>query len=205
MIRNAAGVRGRWWAWAVLALILAASASVAGEAFAHAEPVTVKPGDGAVLTTIPSSIEMLMSQDLARQDGANDIDVFDASGKEITAVAAVIDNGNRRRLTVAMPLALAVGAYTVKWKSLSADDGDTATGQFSFTFDPNAAAQPGKETQKEEPTGAAGTATATSNTPSAAGANGDGGGTSWVLVIAVAVGMFVVGGGTTFLLVQKRP
>ena len=205
MTQNLAGVRGRSWAWMVLAVIFAASASMAGEAFAHAEPVTVKPGDGAVLTTIPSTIEMLMSQDLARQEGQNDIDVFDASGKEITAVAAVIDNGNRRRLTVTMPLALAVGTYTVKWKTLSADDGDTSAGQFSFTFDPNAAAQPGKEAQKEPTGGAAGTATAASNIPSAAGPNGDGGGTSWVLVIAVAVGMFVVGGGTTFFLVQKRP
>ncbi len=118
--------------------------------------------------------------------------------------SAVIDNGNRRRLTVAMPLALSVGTYTVKWKSLSADDGDPAKGEFTFTFDPNAVAKAGKETLREEAPSA--TATAPSNgVAPVISAGAEDGGTSWVLVVAVAVGMFVVGGGTTFLLVQKRP
>jgi hypothetical protein len=146
---------------------------------------------------------------MARQAGANDIDVFDAAGNEVTAVAAVIDNGDRRRLTVAMPSGLAAGTYTVRWKTLSADDGDSAEGETTFTYDPQAIPKVGNEVLKEDvlqPTAAA----TTGETPRAAGppatgtpGSGDGG-TSWVLVVAVAVGMFVLGSGGTFLLIQRQ-
>ena len=88
--------------------VTAALASV-GAAFAHAEPATAKPGDGAVLTTIPGEIVLEMSQEMARQGGANDIDVFDEGGKEVTTVAAVVDNNDRKRLSVPVPSGLAPG------------------------------------------------------------------------------------------------
>ena len=93
---------------------------------AHAEPVRVKPGDGALVTSPPLVVEIEMSQDMARKEGANDIYVLDSAGVEVTAVAAVIDKANRRRLTVPMPSRLAIGKYSVRWKTLSADDGDPA-------------------------------------------------------------------------------
>jgi methionine-rich copper-binding protein CopC len=187
VLRALAGVSGLFAALAVVALALA-----------HAEPVTVKPGDGAVVTSAPLSVEITMSQDMARQAGANDIDVFDANGTEVTRVAAVIDNANRRKLSVPLPSTLTPGRYTVRWKTLSADDGDAADGNLSFTFDPNGTANPGRETLSE---------VETVETPAAAeplALGGGGGGTSWVLVVAVAVGMFAAGGGTAFLLTQKR-
>lgn len=187
---------------ASLVASIAALAAVAA-VFAHAEPATVKPGDGAVLLAAPLTVEMEMSQDMARQEGANDIDVFDASGIEVTTTAAAIDNGNRRKLTVALPSALSAGVYTVKWKTLSADDGDPAIGSVSFTIDPNGPASPGKEVLREELLGGE-TATAAA-APGAVTVPSDRGGTSWVLVVAVAVGMFVLGAGSSWVVVQKRP
>ena len=194
----------------VLAVVLVALASLmcVTAVFAHAQPATIKPGDKAVVTSPPASIDMEMSQEMARNEGAYGIHVLDAAGKEVTTTAAVIDNGNRRRLSVAMPSSLAPGAYTVNWKTLSADDGDPADGQFSFTYNPGGKADPGQERVREELAGAASpAATASSPAPAALApsVDADGGGTSWVLVIAVAVGMFVAGSGTTFLLVQRAP
>jgi methionine-rich copper-binding protein CopC len=179
---------------ALLALVLVATA------FAHAEPATIKPGDKAVLNQPPAQIDMTMSQEMARQGDANDIDVFDASGKEVTVVAAVIDNSDRKKLSVPLPTGLPAGIYTVKWKTLSADDGDAAEGMFTFTIDPSAAPNAGTEAVKppvldDKPPETGSVASIT---------NSAGGGTSWVLVTAVAIGAFVLGGGTTFLAVQKR-
>lgn len=174
-------------------------------AFAHAQPKTVQPGDGAVLNASPGEYVMETTQEMARREGANDLDIFDTNGNEVTAVAAVIDNSNRSRLTVTLPPTLEPGEYTVRWKTLSAEDGDPAEGELTFTIDPNATPDPGKVQLVE------GAPTA----PPDDGGNGEssappiieggnGGGTSWVLVAAVAVGCLVLGSGTTFLLVQKK-
>lgn len=182
-------------------LALVAVVSVA----AHAEPVRVKPGDGAVLPERPSEVVFEMSQELARQPGANDIDVFDARGSEVTSVAAVIDNANRARLSVPLPADLAPGTYTVRWKTLSSEDGDDASGETSFTYDPAAAPSPGKEVLREDLADAGPDAGGTGTLPPALDASGNARGVTWILVVAVGAGMLVLGAGGTFLLVQKRP
>lgn len=189
---------------AVLA-ILAVALTITTTAFAHAEPGKVTPGDGAVLSAPPTEVVIEMTQDMARQAGANDIDVVDASGKEVTTATAVIDNTNRRKLSVPLPADLPVGTYTVNWKTLSADDGDNASGTLTFTYDPAKPASPGKVDLAEQPGGDAQPTAAPQDEVGQVDIGGGGGGTSWILVTAVAVGMFVVGSGTTFFLVQKRP
>lgn len=171
-------------------------------ALAHAEPAKVKPGQDAVLNAAPTEIVIEMSQELARQAGANDIVVQDAAGKEVTTQPAAIDNANRRKLSVPLPAGLAPGAYTVRWRTLSADDGDTASGNYSFKIDPAATPSAGKEVVREDLLGVQ--TPAGGEAPKASASNGGAGGTSWVLVSAVAIGMFVLGAGTSFLLVQKR-
>lgn len=178
-------------------------------AFAHAEPSKVTPGDGAVLAEAPTQVVIEMSQEMARQADANDIDVLDASGKEVTTVAATIDDGDRSKLSVPLQTNLPTGVYTIKWKTLSADDGDPANGELTFTIDPAKPASAGKETLREtgiggeaSPTSAAPT-TAAATSPAAPADTGTDGGTSWVLVAAVAVGMLAVGSGGTFLFIKK--
>ncbi len=186
---------------AALLLALAAAASVA----AHAEPARVKPGDGAVLVEQPSEVVFEMSQELAREPGANDIDVIDAEGSEVTSVAAVIDNANRARLSVPLPADLAPGTYTVRWKTLSSEDGDDASGETIFTYDPAAAASPGKEVLREDLAGGEPTPGGAGGPAPALEGGGNADGVTWILVMAVGVGMLVLGAGGTFLLVQKRP
>jgi copper transport protein len=187
----------------VLAAPLLALAVVVSVA-AHAEPVKVKPGDGAVLNERPTGIAFEMSQEMAREAGANDIDVFDADGNEVTVVAAVIDNANRTRLTVPLPADLLPGVYTVQWKTLSSEDGDPANGSISFTYDPTAAPADGKEVLREDLLGGNSGGSGATAAP-VIDVGGDSAGLTWMLVAAVGVGMFAVGAGGTFLLVQKRP
>lgn len=183
---------------AVLPLLVVASA------FAHAEPDTFSPGAESVVTSPPAEIVLGMTQDMARQTGANDIDVFAEDGTEVTVVAAAIDNSDRRTLRVPMPDDLDPGTYTVRWKTLSDEDGDPDSGEFTFTYDPAGPAVEGTvslgRTTPVEPT-------ATSAAPSGPtiGLGGDDGGMSWVLVAAVGAGTFVLGCGVTYVLVQKRP
>lgn len=187
----------------VLAGLAALTLGLVGfvSAFAHAEPAMIKPGDGAVLKKAPVEVVITMSQEMFDRAGANDIDLIDQSGTEVTTAAAAVDRSDRKQLSVAVPSTLAPGKYTVKWKTLSADDGDAAEGELSFTFDPGGIENPGKEQLKESLD--ANTPAADSRPTLSVGEPSDG--VTWVLVVAVGIAMFVLGAGGTFLLVQKRP
>lgn len=194
----------------VIAVFLLLAVLPASTAFAHAEPAKVKPGDGAVLTTAPTTYEITMTQELARQPGANEILILDTSGRQVTAVNAVIDNSDRRKLSVAMPTNLAPGVYQVQWRSLSADDGDPARGTLSFTYDPNGTASAGRESLKETastnnsvtPTGNSGAQRTTTESSDGLGISNPG--TTWVTTIAIGAMMFVVGAGATYAFVNRK-
>ena len=211
-----------WLAVLTAAVIALVTVSVA---FAHAAPKTVNPGDGAVLSKPPSSVVIETVQDMARVAGANDIQVFDASGKQVTTAAAVINDADRSNISVALPPGLPVGTYTVKWKTLSADDGDAANGTLSFTYDPSKPSSPGTvdliTPLAGTPEAAASATAATATTPATAAPSGSAtatatvapanslgnstpGSTPWVLVAAVGVGMLALGSGGTFLLINKK-
>lgn len=195
-------MRGFFVALFAVALALAA----VGLVFAHAEPNIVSPGNGAVLNTPPTAITFETTQDMARESGANTIVVLNASGQRVNTQDATIDNTDRKKLSVPLPPNLPVGKYTVNWTTLSADDGDTASGTLSFTYDPAQTPTAGvtelvpnlinvSPTPQPSP--------APSKTAAAAtGAGGSGGGSSgvtWIVVVAVGAGMFALGGGSVFL------
>jgi methionine-rich copper-binding protein CopC len=167
-------------------------------AMAHAEPARVQPGDGAVLNAPPAQVTMIMSQDMARQAGANDIVVVDSAGKAVTQVAATVDNADRRKLAVPLPPSLAIGTYTVLWKTLSADDGDPADGTTTFTYDPARTPSPGKEVLRENLVSGGGEGQASPLT------SGESSGTSWVLFVVATIGVAVFVAGGVFLFGPKR-
>ncbi len=189
-----------WRGAAVLAAVAMALALVVS-AFAHAEPDTVSPGSGAVLVEPPAEIVIELSQETKRGPETG-LDVFNAAGEEVTTVDGIVDNGNRRRLSVLMPRELEPGVYTVRWKTLSTDDGDPAEGEYQFTYDPAGTPDPGKTKLREDVLSPGGSPTTAPNAPVVIERGG--GGTSWVLVAAVGVGMLTVGSGLTYLLVQKK-
>jgi methionine-rich copper-binding protein CopC len=186
--------------------VVCAGLAVFATAFAHAEPAEVNPGLGANLTAPPPQIQIVMSQEMAIRDGANDIDVLDAAGTEVTRIAAVVDRGDRRRISVVLPTDLAPGEYTVRWKTLSSEDGDSDEGEYTFTFDPTRPEDPGQTNLREDvPAETPANGEDTNAPPSVIAGGGDDDGMSWVLVAAVGLAGLGVGSGATFLLVQRRP
>ena len=49
-----------------------------------------------------------------------------------------------------MPGALAVGTYSAHWFTRSADDGESASGPWKFTYDPSRTEQAGEVTKSDE-------------------------------------------------------
>jgi len=184
----------------VLAAPLLALAVVVSAA-AHAEPVKVKPGDGAVLKERPTVIAFEMSQEMAREAGANDIDVFDADGTRSPR-----GSGHRQREPDAAHVPLPVtcclastpcsGRRSVLRTAIS-------DGSIVFTYDPSATPADGKEVLREDLLGGnSGGSGATAALVIDVG--GDFAGLTWMLVAAVGVGMSRWA-RVHVLLVQKRP
>jgi len=189
---------------AILAAVAVAVVGANGHAKAHAEPDEIRPGDGAVVTTVPAEIEIVMSQELARREGGNDIDVIGPDGTEVTTEAATLDLEDRRRISVPLPGDIQPGEYTVRWKTLSAEDGDPADGELSFTYDPNGQASPGREQLDDDPLG---TPPETPAATEGLGQFADGGGSSsdaWVVAAAAGIAGLAIGGAVTFLLMNRR-
>lgn len=104
-------------------------------ASAHANPVATFPTAGAVINVLPAEVSMDTSQALAASSGS-DLIVVDAAGKQVTTTSAVVDPSNNKHLSVPLPSSLSAGTYTVRWFTDSAEDGETASGSWSFTYAP---------------------------------------------------------------------
>jgi methionine-rich copper-binding protein CopC len=137
----------RWQS--LLRLVLAACVASlvmwfpSGEASAHADYERSEPPAEAVVTAAPTEVRIYFTQDLFRRQGMNGIEVYGADGVRVDQDDPVIDDDNRRLLSVSLQPDLPDGLYTVRWFSLSAEDGHEGEGEFTFTI------------------GAAGTATST--------------------------------------------
>jgi copper transport protein len=116
-----------------VALFWIAGPTLAGPAFqavsAHAQLVSSVPGAGERLDQAPSQIILVFSERLDQLGTA--VDLLDADGRLILRGSGAIDPADQRSFLVPLP-ALGDGLYTVNWRSLSADDGHSIQGFFSF-------------------------------------------------------------------------
>lgn len=126
---------------------LVVSLAVGTVAYAHAMPTKFVPG-GAVLTTAPKEVNLDTGEEMQDKAGVNDLIVGDASGKQVTTTAAVVDDA-RMHMSVALPDPLVTGTYTVRWFTVGADDGHEASGSWHFTYDPTQQARAGTQPEAE--------------------------------------------------------
>ena len=105
----------------------------AGVAIGHADYERSDPAAAAVLNAAPVRVQIWFTQELFRRVGENKIEVYSADGARIDLDDLVIDDDDRKLATVSLPPALPDGVYTVRWQSLSAEDGHDGSGEFSFT------------------------------------------------------------------------
>jgi len=124
-----------------LLFLLAAAVWEAQPARAHAEYKRSEPMADAVIPAAPAEVQVWFAQELFRREGANTLEVFGPTGVQVDKKDARIDDDDRTHMTVSLQAGLPAGVYTVRWRTLSAEDGDPANGEFSFTVNSAAAQQ----------------------------------------------------------------
>lgn len=123
--RRVLGARPAALAGAVLLALLA----LAPAASAHALLQASDPPAGATLGAAPSAVTLTFGE---RPDPSlSTIKVLDTAGANHTSEAVQAVTGQPLQLRVAVQ-PLADGVYTVSWRTLSAVDGHSAAGAFSF-------------------------------------------------------------------------
>ncbi len=113
----------------LVGLIIGLTAGLAGVVGAHGVLVRSGPSANAVLPTAPEQVVLWFNEPVDPVfSGAA---VFDADGHRVADRSAV--SGDRQQIRVDTA-ALLRGAYTVRWRVLSAVDGHITSGSFAFAI-----------------------------------------------------------------------
>ena len=109
--------------FAVGLLALAAAATAQG----HASPERFDPGPGQVLDAAPARVDGWFTQDIRRQEDESFLRVYrleaDGSlGPRVDTDATIIDDDDRRHMSVDLTPDTGPGEYAVAWQTLSDED-----------------------------------------------------------------------------------
>ena len=156
---------------AVLWLIFGATAVQA-----HAELDTITPADKSS-GPAPTEIVATFTEDL--DPSASNLKVVDSSGA-VLVQGGTVDATNKKQMTLSLgSTVLGPGAYTIRWQSKSADDGDLDRNVTTFTVTAAASASPSVAPSVEASASAPASASAApsvasspSPSPSASGGTG---------------------------------
>jgi methionine-rich copper-binding protein CopC len=116
---------------AALAVALALSLGSGGVALAHARYVRSEPAQGTSVATPPERVTVFFSA-LLTPTGST-LTVVDGAGATVSQGAAQVVPSDQHAMQIALRPALGPGTYTVRWQSVSAEDGEDDSGTFSFT------------------------------------------------------------------------
>ncbi len=103
-------------------------------ALAHAQISSCTPPINGTVEQAPDKLVCTTTE--AMDPKSSSLSVTDASGASVDKGDSAVDLNNPDRNTISVSLdttKIKDGVYTVKWKTLSADDGDAADGTFTFT------------------------------------------------------------------------
>ena len=117
----------------VLLLLLAGVFAPASSrtTYAHADYNRSEPAADAYVAASPATVQVWFIEAV---DEGSSISVLSADGVAVDLGDSTIDasDPNSKLLVVSLNPDLPEGAYTVKWMTLSAVDGDEVTGEFTF-------------------------------------------------------------------------
>ena len=116
----------------ILSLALLGPLLAVSLASGHAAPERFDPAPGTVLSAAPQEAQGWFTQDVRRQEGASFIRVFDASGTQVDEGQPVVDDADRRHMSVNLNSGLEAGRYMVAWQTLSDEDGELDGGCYWF-------------------------------------------------------------------------
>ncbi len=120
-------VRRASLAGALIALVLGALVGPVGPASAHDELISTQPASGAVLDAPPATIGLEFSEDVL---AISPTVVLTGPDGDVPLESPVVTG---TQVSVAVPLGLAPGAYSVIWRVVSAD-GHPVQGTFAFSL-----------------------------------------------------------------------
>jgi copper transport protein len=105
---------------------------------AHAEVERSEPAVNSTVTEAPTMVVVYFSQEVSSESTV--LRVIDSSGKQVDSGDTTLDlyDASRKRVTVSLSDGLAPGEYTVEWTSNSTEDGEIASGAFTFVIAGNA-------------------------------------------------------------------
>lgn len=106
--------------------------AASSRAYAHAELTQSTPEANATLTAAPTQVMLMFSQGV--DPSGSRFTVTGPDGIPVSQGDSQIDASNATAMSVELLPNLADGVYSVQWTSLSAEDGDEATGSFTFTI-----------------------------------------------------------------------
>lgn len=113
---------------------LAATAMIAVPGLLFVATVSAHATIGSVAWDNPNNATKVIAtsrgDDISTEAGTYGVQVFDPSGKEITAGKTVVTGPKTMEVAITKPTAQ--GQYRVAWKTESADDGDAASGNLSL-------------------------------------------------------------------------
>ena len=183
--------RGRLLSLVISALlVLVLPAQVA----AHAELEISTPADGA---TVPSPFDgpIVLNFSATLADGSK-ADLLRPDGPTIASAAV---DGPGAGMTFTLDLALAPGAYEIKWLSVG-EDTDLERGTISFTVAPAASTASPSPRPTTAPTAAAAAATPSAEPSQTGDASTEGGD----VFLPIIVALIVVGAGAVYLLSRRN-
>jgi methionine-rich copper-binding protein CopC len=131
--RSATGARRGPSSLAALLLVLGVASALAAPrpAQAHANYFKSDPSPGAELFYVPTEVRVWFSEGVVAKDSW--VRALDSSGTTVGGGESRVDPSDAT--LIVLPVAPAgAGRYTVKWHTVSADDGDEAEGSFDFTI-----------------------------------------------------------------------
>ncbi|GAB4112124.1 MAG: hypothetical protein Fur005_05560 [Roseiflexaceae bacterium] len=184
-----------WRRVALLATLMALSFGMVQVVRAHAKLISSEPAADSVLSTSPTEIRMVFSEELVFNTTAQ---LFGPNGQPIDTPPGVIDLNDLDRKTFVIPITTTLpnGTYTVKFTSASID-GHSEDGEFSFSIDAAAAPAPTTE-PAAAPTAALEPATAPAPTAANPSTTGS---TSPTMVCGIPLGFALFAG--VFVLRRK--
>src|SRR5690242_9239006 len=80
---------------------------------AHALFLWGVPDNGPVVSTAPAQLDAYFAEDIVRQSGTYGLKVTDSNGNEVDNQDTVIDDNNRRHMTVTLQSGLGADTYNV--------------------------------------------------------------------------------------------
>ncbi|HSR26303.1 MAG TPA: copper resistance protein CopC, partial [Candidatus Eisenbacteria bacterium] len=116
-------------------LTLVALLLLPATAEAHALVVRSDPPAGSSLARVPRAVTVTFSE--APEPHLSTLSVLDGSGRTVSDGPTAPVPGNALQLTVSLS-PLLNGVYTVRWKTVSRDDGHASAGSFTFGIGPSA-------------------------------------------------------------------